>query len=149
MSDVIILIGEMGSGKTYSGKKLSKELDSAFFDGDTVATPRMVERVSKFKPLDKDIIDDYVYNHLGPEIFNRAEEGHLVVAQALYRNEHRLWIRRQLEERGHRVFFWLVDTNFLTNLFQLWGRTKGLRWIMYWFLNKPFFQKPNFPHEVI
>lgn len=149
MSYVMLLVGEMGSGKNYWGEKWSYELDIPFFDGDTVVTPEMAERVKNFKPLTKELIDDYVYNHFGPEVFQRAWEDHLIVAQALYREEHRAWIVRQLEERGHVVRVIHIATPFLQNMEQLWTRPNGLKWIFFWLLNKPFFQKLKLPHEAL
>lgn len=149
MSHVLLLIGEMGAGKNYWGEKISGQLDIPFFDGDDVVTPEMLERVKKFKPLSKELIDDYVYNHLGPTIFNRAAVGNLIAAQALYRSEHRAWIIRQLEELGHTVAVVHVNTPFLQNMEQLWSRPNGYKWILFWLLNKPFFQKLSIPHDTI
>lgn len=149
MSLVIMFVGEMGSGKNYWGEKWSRELDIPFFDGDSVITPEMAERVKNFKGLTPELIDDYVYNHLGPAIFLLAEEDHLIVAQALYLEKHRAWLVRQLEERGHRVRLIHLATPFFQNMAQLWSRDNGLKWILYWLLNKPFFQKLKTPHEVL
>lgn len=149
MSMIIILIGEMGAGKNYYGERLSRDLDIPFLDGDTVCTPAMVERVSKFKPLSPELIDDYIENHLSKAILERAEEGHLIVGQALYRNNNRLRLMRILEEHGHPVRFVYIDTPFFQNLKQCLSRPKGIRWALYWLLNKPFFQKPTHSYEVI
>lgn len=149
MSLVIVLIGEMGAGKNYWGERLSGDLDIPFLDGDTVCTPAMVERVSKFKPLSPELIDDYIENHLSKAILERAEEGHLIVGQALYRNHNRLRLMRILQEAGHMVEFWYIKTPFFQNMMQILSRPKGVRWVLYWLLNKPFFQKPTHQHEIL
>lgn len=144
MSDVYILIGEIGSGKTFWGEKMAKAFDMPFFDGDTVATPEMIERVSNFKFLTSKILDNYIYNHLTPAIIEKAKENDLMVAQALYLNKHRIYLKNKLEELGHVVYFWLVDTPFFINMNQIYKRSNSFRGVIYWLLNKPFFQKPNF-----
>lgn len=149
MKNIIILFGEMGGGKNYWGERLAKEHGYVFFDGDTVATPEMVSRVSKFKPLNKDIIKDYV-NVLIGSITARAQNATgLVVAQALYSNKDRDFIRWFLNALGFNVKFIWVKSPFVKNMKQIYSRPKGLRWVLYWLMNKPFFEIPKHDHEVI
>lgn len=142
MSNINILFGEMGSGKNYWGEKLSAQTGALFFDGDTVATPKMIERVSKFKPLSLEIIDDYIKNHLIKAIRTKANYVDLIVAQALYREAHRVYLMKELSLWGHSVKFTYVKTPFFQNMNQLLSRKNGAKWVYYWLLNKPFFQKP-------
>lgn len=144
---ITILFGEMGTGKTHWGKIIAAEYFLPFFDGDDVVTKEMIERVSKFKPMTKEMIDDYVKNHLAPAILERASEHGLIVAQALYLNEHRLFLKTYLESRGCEVKFYWIRVPWLQNIEQLWFRPKGYRWIFYWLLNKPFFEKPTHQYE--
>jgi Shikimate kinase len=140
MKTVIILFGEMGCGKTHWGKILAKECGMEFFDGDDVVTPAMIERVSRFRPLTKAMVDDYVQNHLGPAILERCKIG-LFVAQALYRSENRVYLDKYLRDNGiDQVMWYPVRVSFWQNLKQLWSRPNGFRWILYWLMNKPFFQ---------
>ncbi len=149
MSVIHILFGEMGSGKNYWGTKISEYLDITFFDGDTAVTPEMAARVSKFKPLSLEILNDYIENHLSKSILAKAKDGDLIVAQALYREEHRLRLMKLLEESGHTVQFWYIKIPFVQNMNQLLSRANGLKWVLYWLLNKPFFQKPKHKHKII
>ena len=143
--EIIILFGEMGGGKNYWGEIYAYQLNYHFFDGDTVATPQMMERVSKFKPLNKEIISNYL-TILTSEIINRASvsSNGLVVAQALYNNKDRISLKEKIEATGEfNVNFFWVHVPFLQNLKQIYSRPKGFRWALYWLINKPFFQKPT------
>lgn len=143
-----ILFGEMGAGKNYWGEALARGLGVEFFDGDTVVPPLMMEKVSKFKPIQKEVIVDYIFYYLLPEIVRRAERSQnlttgLVVAQALYDNEDRRDLSSCLEANGFEVEYYWIKTSFWKNIKQIFSRKKGLRWVIYWLLNKPFFNKPT------
>jgi shikimate kinase len=141
MKEVIILVGEMGCGKTYWGKKIANELGLEFYDGDKSLPYDMKDRVARFIPLTKEMVDDYIHNHLAPAIRWLVKDDGLVVAQALYMKEHRDFLKKHLEKNGCVVTYWYLQTPFWQNLKQLWSRPKGFRWILYWLMNKPFFQK--------
>ena len=145
MKTVYILFGEMGSGKNYHGEKLSMNMGVEFLDGDTLLPEEMIERVSTFKPLSPEMIDNYITNHLAPAILNRSE---LVLAQALYMDKHRLFLRDFLEDQGYTVVFYWVKPKFWNNLKQIYSRPKGFKWVLYWLMNKPFFQKPSHDHQI-
>ncbi len=146
---ITILFGEMGSGKNYWGEIFMRTTPACFFDGDTVATPEMIARFSKFKSLSEEIIMNYLYK-LTDEITARANVvGNLIVAQALYRDEHRCLLELFLKQQGVNVRFVWVKTSFWRNLKQLYSRPKGLRWILYWLMNKPFFQKPTHAYSEV
>jgi gluconate kinase len=150
VKNIMILFGEMGAGKSYSGKLIAKEMDLTFFDGDTVASSQMIEKVSKFRPLTREMVANFV-DTLLQEIEKRASQapGALVVAQALYFDQDRVRIYKRLTELGYRVRFYWIKPRFWRNLSQLWSRPKGLQWIWYWLINKPFFQKPTHPYALI
>lgn len=141
---VIIFFGEMGAGKNYHGQRLANYLNAPFFDGDLVATPEMIDRVAKFKPLSIRILDEYILV-LSSEIIKRAKGvDNLVVAQALYLNKHRLLLKEILEKNGLNVIFCLVKPKSRYCHFkQLLSRTNGIRWVLYCLMNKPFFEFPK------
>jgi len=145
---VIILFGEMGAGKNYWGSYLSKLNDMPFFDGDDVITPEMAERVSKFQALTPEIIGAYIED-LIYDISYRATEKGLIVAQALYSDDNRKLIYSLLTQQGFNVQFYWIKTSFWRNLKQLFSRPRGLRWIVYWLMNKPYFEKPTHDYMVI
>ncbi len=155
MKEIKILFGEMGAGKNYWGEFLTKRINEdrnvnyVFLDGDTVATPEMLARVGKFKPLTREMIEDFI-NVLLMAIMDRAKPADgLVVAQALYFDEDRDFLEMLLSSLGYKVEFYWVKPPFWRNLVQLFSRKNGIRWIIYWLMNKPFFQKPTHKHQIM
>jgi hypothetical protein len=97
MKTVTIFFGEMGCGKTYCASRYAERHGFQFFEGDSVVTPRMLERVQKFKPLTRDIVEEYV-GVLSNAIADQMNDcDNLVVSQALYLNEDRVSIKLFLE----------------------------------------------------
>lgn len=148
---VMILFGEMGAGKNYHGERLAKAEGLTFFDGDTCLSGRMVERVRKFKSIPRNILLDYIDNFLTPEIIERTHtsENGVVVAQALYLDNDRQAVALTLENQGFEVEFYWVKTPRRRNIKQLYSRSNGARWVMYYLQNTIFFQKPTHPHRII
>lgn len=142
---VRIVFGEMGAGKNYWGVRLAKKFGLEFFDGDDVATPEMIERVSKFKPLNHRIVSHYVHEVLGPEIVKRASKSErgIVVAQALYSNINRRGLSTYLAAHGFDVSFYWVQPSLFSNVRQIFSRENGTKWVAYFLMNKPFFEKPT------
>lgn len=139
MNRIIIAYGEMGVGKNYVGERLADELGVKFIDGDSLLPPSMIEKVNAFKPFTLAEIENFVKVHLTPAILREAKNG-VVVAQALYRQEHRDHIARALALAGFKAEFALISTGLLTHLSRLWSRPRGFLWMMYGLINKPFFQ---------
>lgn len=88
------------------------------------------------------MVHHYVSRILAPEIMERGKYG-LIVAQALYTNADRVFLKKYLELHGFNVSFFWVKSSFWRNLKQIYSRPRGLRWVLYWLLNKPFFEKPS------
>lgn len=143
MKEVIILFGEMGGGKNYWGSKLALENKYEFFDGDTVLPPAMLEKVTKFKPLDRVDIALFV-NNLAAETVRRLKHSDgIVLAQALYLDSDRKFLATYLRKYGFSVKFIWVKPPFIRNMRQIFSRKNGFKWVLYWLINKPFFQKPT------
>lgn len=139
---ITILYGEMGSGKTFHGQKAAaRAKNTVFVEGDAAMPQHMRARVKQFRPLTSKMIDTFVRVHLAEAIANAARFHNVVVAQALYRREHRAWLKKQLEDLGHEVHLIEVKVSFIQNLRQLLNLPWGLRWVLYWLLNKPFYQR--------
>jgi gluconokinase len=139
------LVGPMGCGKNYVGERLAKEKGCEFIDGDAFVPETMIAKVSKFQPLGQQDIDNYVTNHLIPGVEARRQQGkELVVAQALYRAEHRL----QIAQRVKNCEFIYIDTPLTTNVKRLLGRKKGVRWTLYGLFNRIFFQKQGLTESI-
>lgn len=148
---VIILFGEMGAGKNYHGERLAYSEGLTFLDGDNCVSGRMLAKVVKFKPIPRDILLDYIDNHLTPQIIEHAYKSRngIVVAQALYLDNDRHVIMQTLEAHGFDVEFYWVKTPRIRNIKQLYSRKNGTRWVLYYLQNTAFFQKPTHPHKLI
>lgn len=140
-----IIFGEMGAGKNFWGERLAKGFDLEFFDGDTVAPHEMAERFHRFQPLPRRMIAHYIHEILTLEILRRARESKkgIVVAQALYRNKDRTILSSYLKAHGFDVSFYWVQAPLLQNIRQLLTRDQGHRWVLYYLMNKPWFEKPR------
>jgi gluconate kinase len=144
-----IFFGEMGSGKSHCGKQYAKENDINFFEGDSVLTPRMKERVSRFMPLTEDILAEYM-TVLGASILQMMKTcNRLVVAQAIYSDSHRKGLKALLESHDYSVQMIWVKAPLLHNIRYLMTRESKVRWLLYWAASKPFFEKPTHDHEVL
>lgn len=140
---IFILVGPMGCGKNYVGERIAEQLRYHFVDGDSFISPEMKEKVSRFLPLTVGDIHSFVTKRLIPGIEDALHEhpDGLVVAQALYRTEHRAKIKNYFGDRCQIV---LIETDLWTNLKRLFQRDKGLRWVLYGLWNRMFFQNQGF-----
>lgn len=150
MKKVVLLFGEMGGGKNYWGIRLAEDAGYDFFDGDTAAPPEMMEKVVNFQPLSREMIVQFVET-LKQEILFRAEQSKLglMVAQALYFDEDRKSIISLLEQEGYSVSAYWIKPPVWRNFRQILSRPHGWRWVLYWLMNKPFFQKPTHDYMII
>lgn len=149
---VIILFGEMGSGKSYLGKKLADKLNYLFIEGDAFASDEMGAAIAGLKRINNKMIDDLIFDldaavrlvaELEPELKG------VVVSQALYQEHHRETLMKSWRDIGYAVECGWVRTPMLQHIRQLVSRPKGWRWVVYWLLSKPFFQRPTHPHTVL
>jgi gluconate kinase len=146
MKTVYIFFGEMGCGKTYQGSRYAERHNFKFFEGDSVITPRMLERVSKFASIPREILDEYMDVLFNAIVDNMNTCDNLVVSQALYRNEDREALKVFLESFGYKVVMFWVVSKWHRNIEGLLTRDNGWKWVLYWLINKPFFQKPEHEH---
>lgn len=139
---VILLIGEMGSGKSYLGRYMAEKMGYCFIEGDSHASPEMKAAIDGFKIITKEMVDDLVVEMV-EEVWACAESGAkgVVVSQALYMESHRQTFLRAID-RFEVDMYW-VKTPLIQHIRQLYSRPRGLRWILYWLMSKPFFQRPK------
>ena len=148
MKTIYIFFGEMGCGKSYCGSRIANRLGFKFFEGDSVVTPRMLERVSKFKPISEDILEEYM-DVLADAIADQIQDCEsLVVSQALYKDKDRYSLMLFLECLGYKVKMFWVQSKWHRNLRNILARKDGWKWVLYWLINKPFFQKPTHQHHI-
>ena len=144
MKEIVLLFGEMGGGKTYLGQKLAKAAGYKFVEGDMFVHLEMRQKVDNFRPIPtsdiRRLVDTLKYEI--PYVMAASESG-IVLTQALYNDAHRKELIEYWVSCGYSVSPFLVRPNFFRHVRQLWGRQKGLRWVLYWLLSKPFFQMPT------
>lgn len=140
----------MGGGKNYWGENFANFVPNAlFFDGDTVIPAAMRERVVNFKPLTREMIEEYI-EILIEKIELQAEQcRHLIVAQALYFDEDRKEIKKYFESLGYFVQMYWVRPSWWKNIRNIFRRPQPFKWLVYWLLNKPYFQKPTHHYALI
>lgn len=143
---IVVLFGEMGSGKSYMGKKIAQANGLDFIEGDDFIPFDMKERTDRFLPPTKQDLRGFVDTmKLSAKLKAIDSKNGIVLSQALYVNEHREELMEYWKKFGYDVDMLWVKVGFWRNLKQLWSRPKGLRWIIYWLISKPFFQKPKHP----
>lgn len=131
------VVGPMGAGKNYVGERLADKLQCNFVDGDTFIPAEMANKVARFKSLTLQDIDSFVTDSLIPQVEAAYTGQPLVVAQALYRQQHRDQIANHF---GNQCIFYRVKTPLLVNLKRLYSRENGFRWCLYGLSNFFFFQ---------
>lgn len=141
---IYILFGEMGVGKNYIGKRLAVHLKCQFMDGDDELPYLLKKKVERFEPFTLDEVDDFVRKNLIPQIEGGAfwaGDNDIVVAQALYRQEHRDIIENYFSD----IVTWIHVTppSFIEHIRRLFKRIDGFRWVLFGLVHKPFFQKPR------
>lgn len=143
---VIVLIGEMGVGKSRLGRAIAshEEMGFEFVEGDDLAGPEMAQAIKDLRRITYDMVDDLV-ERMANHLWKRKIEGckGAVLSQALYRKRHRDNLRYLLERAGINVSFVWVKPRLLQHVRQLLSRDKGWRWVLYWLLSKPFFERPK------
>ena len=144
---VHLFFGEMGSGKSWCAERWAKYQGLTFFEGDSVVTRELLDRSGRFKPIPRGVIREFV-KVLAQAIIDKAGGGDIVVSQALYLDEDRLWLESILAEHHLAVHWVWVKTGFFMHVRNLLTRKERWRWVGYWLMNTPFFQKPSHKHEV-
>lgn len=149
MKSLILLFGEMGSGKSFIGKKMAAERGLTFVEGDKYVPDSMCLRVAAFRSISPDMIRlliDNIKTYATHECLN-SDNG-IVLSQALYREEHRVELITFWEALGFNIEAHWVRPGLFQHARQLLSRDRGFRWMMYWLFNKPFFQSPKHKHTV-
>jgi gluconate kinase len=145
MKTLVILVGEMGSGKSYWGREFATLMDFKFIEGDDYLPPTMREAVDRFGRVTEDMkgmLLNGLRIVLHRELMQVRPHGGVVLSQALYNEADRQFLTRHFKAAGYTVDVYWVKPGFWRNLKQLWRRPRGLRWVLYWLMSKPWFEKP-------
>ena len=153
---IVILYGQMGSGKSRVGSQLLQLGGNwKFFEGDSLLP--WYNKLFGF--LCKDVYSwpwwlcfvSFFVKYLSVEYFltgrflkgvirNAIKNSCTVVAQALYFKSHRVWLARQLRKSGFRVLYVHVKTSVEQQHQQLETRRFGFFWKWYAKLNDVHFE---------
>lgn len=137
---IYILFGEMGAGKNYIGEQLAQHLGCPFYDGDDVFPPKLKEKIKACKSLTRKEVRHYVISSLLPAIvgWNMNQEN-IVVAQALYIQEHRSFIDWTMLPI---TWVYVKPPSFFAHMRRLFSRKNGLKWMLLGLMSKSAFQEP-------
>lgn len=151
MAHISIYFGEMGSGKSHNARLQARYTGIEFIEGDDVVIfhPDVMERVVSFKPLTREMVIRLTDSLIEQIVLTAKKHSAFTVAQALYFDEDRLRIETELTIAGHVISWNWVRPGFLQNMRQLLSRPKGIRWVLYWLMNKPYFERPTHQHVEI
>lgn len=131
---LIVVVGEMGMGKTHTAQLIANKTGKHFYEGDNALPHGM-------KLKSKEAVDDFVKNYLIPAITREmVTHDDVVVAQALYFQEHRELIFKEFKDMAQIKFINVATSNEL-QLKNLQGRPESF-WPEYATSSKPYFQKP-------
>lgn len=153
MGHVLILFGEMGSGKSFRAQRLSERANArgaevVYIEGDAYMPNDMYDAVKAFGKVTEGMRHELTNNlieAIHANLKGKAWGAQVVVSQALYFEVDRRWMQLRLSELGHVVEWRWVRVGWVRNMRQLLKRKNGLKWVAYWLLSKPFFQAPRDP----
>lgn len=146
---IVLMFGEMGSGKSHVARLVARDLGLAFVEGDDLISPAHREAAAGFKPLSREVVA-LSASMLARQVMLLADEHRygVVVAQAMYSDADRSRIIEWWRSMGYAVVAgWIRCSRWETSR-RLWSRPRGARWIAYWFASRPWFQDPTHEHEV-
>ncbi len=141
----LLLIGEIGSGKSYVGELLQREFGVFYHDADVDLPDDMAEAVRAQQPLTDAMRSDFCDRIIARIQTLGAEHAEFCVAQALFKNRHR---QRILEAVPDVRLVWVKSTPELTHA-RLMERTGHIASAYYAEKINPGFEVPVMPHARI
>lgn len=145
MKYLLLVVGEMGAGKSFWASELAWQMDFGYLEGDDYLPPAMREAVARFGRVTEDMKGQLLNRLkvvLHEELDKERPNGGIVLSQALYSEADRQWLIRHFRAAGYKVEVYWIKAGFWRNLKQLWKRPRGARWVLYWLMSKPWFEKP-------
>jgi len=142
---IVVLFGLLGCGKNYVGKIFSDEFGFHLYDADQDLTPAMKNAIANHQVFTHQMRDEYfdIVIHRIAEL--KKNHTHLVIAQALFKNQHRLKILNAFPEAK---FLWVQCAPDLIND-RLTARANHIAGKSYGELVNRHFEIPTIPYEVL
>lgn len=140
-----LLFGQIGAGKSYLGEYLAREFGFTFYEGDRDITPAMRHAIAArvpFTPAMRTEFAGILAGRIGQLAHGPAP---FCIAQALFKNTERRWIRARFPEL---TFVWVQAAPGVIAE-RLRQRTGHVADLTYAEFANPYFEPPDFPHRVI
>jgi gluconokinase len=141
----LLLFGKIGSGKSYVGELFQREFGIAYHDADRDLPEVMREAIRNHEAITEEMRDDFVKSIIERIHLLSREHQQFCVAQALFKNRHRL---RILERFPDLQMIWVRSSEVLTNA-RLEERTGHVASLYYAQMVNPNFEAPTHRHRVI
>ena len=141
----LLLFGKIGSGKSYVGELFQREFDLAYHDADHDLPGAMKEAIRNHQTITEEMRDDFVKSIINRIHQLSQEHQHFCIAQALFKNRHRLQIRAAFPELQ---MVWVRSDESLTDA-RLEKRTGHVASQYYAQMVNPNFEEPTHNHLLI
>lgn len=140
-----MLFGKIGSGKSYVGELFQREFGLPYHDADQDLPAIMREAIRNHQAITEEMRDDFVKSIIERIRQLSQEHQHFCIAQALFKNRHRLQILSAFPELQ---MVWVRSDESLINP-RLENRIGHLASLYYAQMVNPNFEEPSHGHLVI
>ena len=140
-----LLFGKIGSGKSYVGELFQQEFGIAYHDADLDLPEVVKEAIRNHQAITEEMRDDFVERIIARIHQLSREHQHFCIAQALFKNRHRLQI---LTEFPELQMVWVRSDESLTAA-RLENRTGHVASLYYAQMVNPHFEEPTHDHLLI
>jgi len=141
----LLLFGQIGSGKSYVGELFQRKFEIPYHDADRDLPEEMKEAIRNHQPITEEMRDGFVERIIGRMHELSQQHAQLCIAQALFKNRHRL---RILEAFPDLQMVWVRSNDVLIHT-RLHERTGHVASQYYAQMVNPNFEEPVHAHQVI
>jgi sugar-phosphatase len=141
----LLLFGKIGSGKSFIGELLQREFGITYHDADLDLPESVKEAIRMHEPINGEMRDAFVERIIERIRLLSLEHRQFCVAQALFKNRHRM---RILEELPDFKLVWVRSADELMDA-PLHERAGHLASQYYAQMVNPQFEEPTHPHLVV
>jgi gluconokinase len=142
---VVVLFGLLGCGKNYVGKIFEEEFGFHLYDADQDLIPTMKNAIANYQVFTDQMRDEYFDVVVSRIAELKKSHSGLVIAQALFKNKHRLKILNAFPDAE---FIWVQCAPELISD-RLAARANHIAGKSYGELVNDYFEIPTIPCEVL